>query len=282
MHHSLKLKTMLTQTQILQSSFDDILFQDRNRSYGAYALRTGYKRNMALATGIMLLFCAAVFITGFSTGNKGRTVLTHPHGPDVILDHFPDYEPVIPPPPPTPPAVAAAIRTEIFTPPLIVAGDILSEEMPPQQDDLLQAQIGLKHSEGEDIGNIVAPPAETVHVAEVTKPGSPEMDYETIFTTVENPAEFPGGVSEWARYLQRNLRYPESARDMGITGVVRVQFIVDREGNISEVEALNDPGEGLAEEAVRIIKKGPKWRPAEQNGRKVIYRHKQAIVFRLD
>jgi protein TonB len=57
---------------------------------------------------------------------------------------------------------------------------------------------------------------------------------------------------------------------------------VDREGNISEVQSLNDPGDGLAEEAVRIIKKGPKWKPAEQNGRKVIYRHIQAVTFRLE
>ena len=63
---------------------------------------------------------------------------------------------------------------------------------------------------------------------------------------------------------------------------MRVQFIVDKEGNISDVQALNDPGEGLAGEAVRIIKKGPKWKPAEQNGRKVIYRNIQSITFRLE
>ena len=103
-----------------------------------------------------------------------------------------------------------------------------------------------------------------------------------VFTKVDIPAGFPGGISAWTEYLQKNLRYPNKAFRKGIQGVVRVQFIVDREGNISEVVALNDPGGGLAEESVRIIKNGPKWKPAEQNGRKVIYRHIQAITFKLE
>jgi protein TonB len=109
-----------------------------------------------------------------------------------------------------------------------------------------------------------------------------EEDYDKVFTKVENPAEFPGGADAWRRYLERNLNYPESAQENGTQGVVKVQCVVDKEGNISEVQSLNDPGDGLAEEAVRIIKKGPKWKPAEQNGRKVIYRHIQSITFRLE
>jgi len=274
---------MLTQQQILVSSMDDIVFQDRNRSYGAYSLRKEYDRNMLIAIGIMTGFCAIAFLTGLSNGNGGPKQLAHQIGPDVILEHVIDRpEPVLPPPPPPPPATPQAIRTEIFTPPLIVAEEISPDEMPPVQDDLVKAKIGLERIEGDDIGNIVAPPVESVHISDVISPKQPEMDFEKVYTTVQNPAEFPGGVSEWVRYLQKNLQYPETALDMGIAGVVRVQFIVDRDGNISEVQALNDPGEGLAEEAVRIIKKGPKWRPAEQNGHKVIYRHTQAIVFRMD
>jgi protein TonB len=280
--HSIKIKTMLTQQQILVSSLDDIVFQDRNRLYGAYRLRMEYKHHMMIAIGIMMALCGIAFLTGLSNGNGAVKQLTHEPGP-VTLDHFPGKpEPIIPPPPPPPPAATKAIRTEIFTQPLIVAEEISPDEMPPLQDDLGKAKIGLERIEGDDIGNIVAPPVESVHISEVISPKQPEMDFEKVYTTVQNPAEFPGGVSEWVRYLQKNLQYPETALDMGIAGVVRVQFIVDRDGNISEVQALNDPGEGLAEEAVRIIKKGPKWRPAEQNGHKVIYRHTQAIVFRMD
>jgi protein TonB len=91
----------------------------------------------------------------------------------------------------------------------------------------------------------------------VVQPKVDNEDYDKIFTKVENPAEFPGGPDAWRRYLERSLQYPEAAQENGVQGVVRVQFIVDKEGNISEVQALNDPGEGLAEEAVRIIKKAP-------------------------
>lgn len=113
-----------------------------------------------------------------------------------------------------------------------------------------------------------------------TTPGVYQED--KVFTKVDIPAEFPGGVQGWTEYLQKNLRYPNKAFKKGIQGVVKVQFVVDREGNILEVVALNDPGGGLAEESVRIIKNGPKWKPAEQNGRRVIYRHIQAITFKLE
>lgn len=103
-----------------------------------------------------------------------------------------------------------------------------------------------------------------------------------VFTKVDKPAEFPGGVQGWTEYLQKNLQYPKKAIKKNIQGVVRVQFLVDKAGNISEVMALNDPGGGLAEESVRIIANGPKWRPAEQNGKRVIYRHIQALTFKLE
>jgi protein TonB len=116
----------------------------------------------------------------------------------------------------------------------------------------------------------------------VTTSPRPPADPDKVFTKVDKPAEFKGGIDGWTSYLQQNLRYPNKAVRKNIQGIVRVQFIVDRAGNISEVQALNDPGGGLAEESVRIIKSGPTWTPAEQNGRKVIYRHIQAITFRLE
>jgi periplasmic protein TonB len=109
-----------------------------------------------------------------------------------------------------------------------------------------------------------------------------DTSYSKIFTKVDKPAEFPGGSQGWSEYLQKNLRYPNKAIKKNIQGVVRVQFLVDKSGNISEVKAMNDPGGGLAEESVRIIANGPKWQPAEQNGKRVIYRHIQAITFKLE
>ena len=108
-----------------------------------------------------------------------------------------------------------------------------------------------------------------------------EPDYEKVFTKADKPAEFQGGVEGWKRYVEQNIKYPNKAQRRGTQGIVRVQFIVDKNGKVSEVIALNDPGDGLAEEAIRLIKKSPAWIPAEQNGHKVIYRHIQAFTFQL-
>ncbi|HSC53948.1 MAG TPA: TonB family protein [Phnomibacter sp.] len=103
-----------------------------------------------------------------------------------------------------------------------------------------------------------------------------------VFTATEQAPLFPGGHEAWRKYLERNISYPYQAQNNGTQGAVNVQFTVDTEGNISDVKALNDPGNGLAEEAVRLIKKGPNWVPAEQNGKKVAARTTQLITFRLE
>jgi hypothetical protein len=106
-------------------------------------------------------------------------------------------------------------------------------------------------------------------------------DKNGIFTVVQIPAEFPGGVTGWANYLQRNLKR-DVAEDNGAPSgkyTVIVSFVVDKNGGISEVQAENDPGYGTAEEAVRVIKTGPSWIPAFQRGKSVTYRVRQSITF---
>ena len=125
---------------------------------------------------------------------------------------------------------------------------------------------------------IVAPPVEKgTGTVEAPK----DEDYDRVFTVVQIPAEFPGGLPAWAKYLERNLN-----RDLPVDNgappgkyTVIVSFIVDKNGGISEVQAENDPGYVTKDEAVRVIKKGPSWKPAVQNGRNVIYRHRQSITF---
>ena len=108
-----------------------------------------------------------------------------------------------------------------------------------------------------------------------------EEDHDKVFTVVEIPAEFPGGFPAWAKYLERNLNRDlpvDNGAPPGIYTVI-VSFIVDKNGRISEVQAENDPGYGTKEEAVRVIKKGPSWKPAYLNGRNVNYRQRQSIAF---
>ena len=106
-------------------------------------------------------------------------------------------------------------------------------------------------------------------------------DTEKVYTSVQIPSTFPGGTDAWAKFLSRTLNRDLPVENGAPAGNYRVtvSFIVARDGSISDVKAENDPGYGTANEAVRVIQQGPKWVPAEQNGHKVIYRHRQVVVF---
>jgi protein TonB len=115
-----------------------------------------------------------------------------------------------------------------------------------------------------------------------TSKNSKGDDYEKTFTKVEIEAAYPGGLPAWQKFLSKNLRYPDDAINNEIQGTVIVQFIVDKEGNISSVAAVSGPLKGgLKEEAVRIIKISGKWVPAVQDGHQVKSYKKQPLVFKL-
>lgn len=276
---------MMDVNKILSADFLDILFDGRNKEYGAYELRKSYNKRLTVAIVAMMAIAVLIFVGSVISKEAAKNRKAQAEVKDVELEAVKEQPKDQPPPPPPPPKAPEPPKVEIakFTPPKIVPDEEVKEdEKPPEIEKLEEAKIGTINQEGTKDDGIVAPPVESQGTGDVVAPKAAEEDYDRVFTKVENPAEFPGGPDAWRRYLERNLQYPEAAQESGTQGVVRVQFIVDKEGNISEVQALNDPGDGLAEEAVRIIKKGPKWTPAEQNGRKVIYRHIQAITFRLE
>ncbi|MDP1811744.1 MAG: hypothetical protein Q8K66_10120 [Sediminibacterium sp.] len=106
-------------------------------------------------------------------------------------------------------------------------------------------------------------------------------DYDKIDFTAQIAAQFPGGLPAWTNYLERNLNRDLPVENGAPPGkyTVTVSFLVDTDGSVFDVKAENDPGYGTGDEAVRVIKEGPNWKPAVQYGRNVIYRHKQSITF---
>jgi protein TonB len=100
--------------------------------------------------------------------------------------------------------------------------------------------------------------------------------------TVEIMPEFVGGMDAWAKFLGKNLRYPSQARDEGVQGRVTVSFVVEKNGELSSVKFLRGIGYECDEEAIRVIKKSPFWKPGFQNGRAVRVSYVMPIVFRLD
>lgn len=104
---------------------------------------------------------------------------------------------------------------------------------------------------------------------------------EEVFMIVEDPATPPGGYEAFYKYVADKLKYPAQARRMGIEGKVYVQFVVDKDGTLTEVQAVKGIGAGCDEEAVRVIKGAPKWSPPKQRGKPVKQRIILPITFRL-
>ena len=108
-----------------------------------------------------------------------------------------------------------------------------------------------------------------------------EEEAEEIFTIVEDQPAPKGGMAAFYEYVSKNMKYPAQARRMGIEGKVFVQFIVDKDGSITEVQAIKGIGAGCDEEAIRVLKNAPKWNPGKQRGRPVKVRMILPIIFKL-
>ena len=267
--------------KILTADFLDILFEGRDKEYGAYNLRKTYNNRLRFALIGTVSLCILLIVGSLlanSVKKKQGEILVQ----DVSLENMQqDKEKPPPPPPPPPPPKQEPPKVEItkFTPPKIVKDEeVKPEEEIKEVEKLEDTKIGTINQEGEKDQGVVAPVVEkTTGVVEAPK----EEDYDKVFTVVQIPAEFPGGLPAWQKYLERNLNRDLPVENGAPPGkyTVYVTFIVDKSGGISDVQAENDPGYGTKDEAMRVIKKGPAWKPAVQNGRNVIYRHKQGITF---
>lgn len=272
--------------KILSADILDILFEGRNKEYGAYELRKTYKNRLIIAIVATLLVCLIFFIASvvanLQPDNNTKLLVE-----DVNLEKMQQQEekqPEPPPPPPPPKVEPPKVEITKFTPPKIVKDEeVKPEEEIKEQEVLEDTKIGTINQEGIK-SDVVAPPVEEKGTGQVEAPKVETEDYDKEFTSVQIEASFPGGVAAWKRFLERNLNQnvlEENGAPPGRYTVV-VSFRVDKDGTITEVKAENNPGYGTADEAVRVIKKGPKWNPAQQNGRQVIYRQRQSITFVLE
>ena len=267
---------------ILTADVLDIIFEGRNKEYGAYELRKTYNKRLVAAivsmVALFVLLMVGYFIAGtIKSSDSEKAVVVQ----EVQLEDIQQQKEEPPPPPPPAPPPPPKVEMAKFTPPKIVKDEeVKPEEKPPEVEKLEETKIGKINQEGiKDLG-IVAPPIDDGKGV-VEAPKRDETDYDQTFTKVEIESSYPGGAAAWMRYLIKTLRYPQEAQDNEIQGAVVVQFIVDKAGMVSNVEAISGPAE-LREEAVRVIKKSGKWTPAVQNGRQVKSYKKQPIVFRLE
>lgn len=266
--------------KILSSDLLDLLFEDRNKAYGAYDLRRSYNKRLSIAlmctAAVALLALGGSLLAGELGKNKGKAKID-----EVVLTEIKQEEEkkIEPPPPPPPKQEPPKVEMTKFTPPKIVKDEeVKKEDIPPEVEKLEDTKIALTNQEGiKDADLAPAVIDEGKQVIEEKK----DEDENKVFEKVEVEASFKGGDREWRRFLEKNLN-PDVPIENGApegSYTVVVQFIVDKEGKISDVKATTNHGHGMEEEAIKVIRKGPDWIPAIQNGRQVKAYRKQPITF---
>jgi protein TonB len=274
------------------SDFLDILFDGRNKDYGAYDLRRSQDRRVRNAI-IGTASIAIVIIGGYVLSNRLMAADMHTRfdatdRTTIIRDLTEEVKkvPVTPPPPShpsTPPPAAPSIKS--VTPTITEDDKVRPEDEVPKLDSIGNKTIALSNNvgteDGVDAGSILGVSGGNGVV--VVGPTSTGPDHSTTFSTVEIPPSFPGGMDALSRFLSKNIRYPHMASENGIQGRINVQFIVDWEGNITGVQTTGaNVGAGLEEEAMRVVKMMPKWKPGRQNGQSVNVRYNLPVGFHLN
>ncbi|HXR84801.1 MAG TPA: energy transducer TonB [Hanamia sp.] len=256
--------------QILKSDLLDILFEGRNKDYGAYDLRKTYNKRIAKALiGTIVLILLILIGSAIANKLKRDESLNPIKVSETTLQQLKPKEPPPPPPPPPPklppPPPVATIQ---FTPPKVVKDEEVIKP-PPEIKEVEKAKVDVKTVEGtKDLG-IIAPPSNEVGTQVVAAPPEKKEDPDKVFTKVEIDAQFPGGPAAWQRYVTRAIQAQLDEFTDADYGTCVVRFIVDKTGKVSDVQATTMKGTKLAEIAVNAIRNGPNWTPAQQNGRQV-------------
>lgn len=267
--------------KILQADLLDVIFEGRNKDYGAYELRKKYHKRIVLALVITAALAVAAVLASIVAQQINKNKDHEVKVSEVVLQQVTQKQDEPPPPPPPPPPKAPPppkVEMAKFTPPVIKKDEEVKKEEIPPVEKLEDTKIDVMNQEGIKDQMIATPPPvdEGKKVVE-----EPKVDENQIFTKVEIEAQVD--QKSWIRWLQSQLqRYIEDAASNGMepgTYTVQVKFLVERDGSIADVHALNDPGFGLGKAAETVVKKGPKWSPGIQNGKQVRSYHTQPITF---
>ncbi|WP_242929474.1 energy transducer TonB [Pontibacter vulgaris] len=274
---------MKESSDLLNMVFNNIVFQGRNKAYGAYYLRRKYSKNLLLAALLATATFSAALVIPLV---KARLAPTPPTDKDYTTV-FELVEPVILPPPPqreikplTETAAPTSPKTETKT---FVEQKIVPDNSPDKE------KIQQDNSAFQGVNTAAATQAGTGENPSIALAEGPPTGIENT-TTAEEPTtldwaeempSFGKSEKELSLYLSRNLRYPHVAQQEKIEGLVVVTFIVAPSGDITEAKVIKSLGYGTDEEALRVINKMPDWNPGKQNGKAVPVRFTLPIRFSL-
>ena len=267
---------MMHLSQTNTKDFDELVFNDRNRAYGAYVLRKNYSSTMLKSLLIGVAFTASLLATPYLSNlfkkEKPKTAFVQK---EIILADLKDDKVEDEPERQTRRDALPPSNTMIYTIPEITPEDL---------DDTLTTTIDLESANPGHTNSLGGEPGEW------GIPGGcddcddliDEDDTQDKVTFFTDPPKFPGGDDAMRDFLGNNLVYPEHARQIHLEGTVHVTFVVDPFGNIGKVTVPRVIGGGLDEEAMRVVSLMPRWEPGRQNGRPVKVAFRLPIIFKLN
>ena len=265
----------MTSQQILQSDLLDILFERRNKLYGAYLLRKNYPMELMKALAItFLLVMALMFLSGSS--KPPQTIAAERPDYTVTQVNIPkDVKPEPPKPKIQQPAAPQhKVATEIFHTQIKTVDQ--TNTALATQNDLNTAAIGNVKIDGPASPGIQPPSIPPVNNGG-TGAGEPEVKKEEPPLPSRHP-QFPGGTQAWLQFLSRHLHPPQDL-EPGEKRMCLIRFSVDEEGVITNFQVVQSGGNEFDNEVIRVLKKMPKWLPAIQNGKTMAVSFTQPVTF---
>lgn len=274
----------MSKIDLISNAWCDLVFEGKNQAYGAYKLRKGTSKRNLWSIIIVLIAAVAIFsaiaIKNVIEANQKVAVTTAVELSKI--DKTPKVEKKKVTPKIEQPKVVEKVKSSIkFTAPVIKKdSEVKPEEEMKTQEDLQKTKttIGAFNVVGNDeIGGEVLKAKE-----EIAQPEPPKNEEENkVFDVVEEQPSFPGGQGALRAWLNDNIKYPVVAAENGIQGKVIVQFVVGKNGSISNVKVLRSVDPSLDKEAVRVVSNMPNWTPGKQNGASVNVRFTLPVTFRL-
>jgi protein TonB len=258
----------MVQVKQFAPTFDDIVFENRNREYGAYQLRKKYNRVVLLALLIGIIVLSVVIIVPYIKASRSAASKARDAN-EVIAEMANNLkaEEAPPPPPPPPPPPAEQVAVVKYVAPVIV--DSVKVE---DQNKLMISD--------EQVSTTVN--KEVVEVVEQKKEEVEEVKEEQVFVVVEEMPEFPGGELALRKYIAKAIVYPTIAQENGIQGKVFVNFVVNKDGSVSNAKIARGVDPSVDAEALRVVSALPKWKPGKQRGVPVRVSYTVPISFKLE
>jgi len=274
----------MAKIDLVSNEWTDLVFEGRNQAYGAYQLRKGTsKRN--IWSIIIVLIAAVVAFSAIAIQKVIEANRKVENTQAVELSALQEKKKAKKvekaPVKVEPEKIVEKVKSSIkFTAPVIKKDEEVKDE---DQIDLNKIEntnttIGAFTVEGNDEeGGEILKAKE-----EIVQPEPPKHEDENkVFDVVEQPPSFPGGMAALNAYLRDNIKYPVVAAENGIEGKVIVQFVVGKDGSISNVTVARSADASLDKEAIRVVKSMPKWTPGKQNGTTVNVKYTCPVTFRL-